>query len=155
MNLILQVYRSTFVRMLKTRNSGILSNSSREHAKVILQELFRFARKRILLQCSKFAKDIYCDKETQDLIKGALRRGVNVHIFIREAKADSNDFASELNSLVPGTVKVGETLSRTDFCAADDAYRIEMDETRGKALVCANAPHITQKLFALDPSLAS
>lgn len=146
MDKILQVYRNTFVSLIKGNSPEIFDNSSRLHAKVIIQELIRHAERTVRIQCTNFATDIYGDSETQAIIKDAICRGVEVKIVVRRLPQE-NLFADELNRLREGTVTKEKDLWRTDFCVVDSMrYRLERDGVVGSAYVCAYDTEVSELL---------
>lgn len=149
----LQTYREFFVRLLKEGSSDIIPNSSRLHAKVIIQELCRYAQERLLLLCSNLAEDVYGDTETQTVLKDAVKRVKDVRVYVKAETPECLQFAKELNSIRPGTVFWGfQTSGLHDFCVSDNAFRLERDEISGTAYVCANDEDIAKDLYGLLPA---
>lgn len=150
MNAELREYRKLFQQMIQENDSGIIDNSSRAHAKVILQELVRSAKHEILIQCSRLAKDIYGDLETQRLLMNALQNGIRVSIAIRDSIPETECFCTDLDTRFPGTVHRHTSVLPLDFCVVDGKrFRLEKDKTLGTAFVCANNVNISSKLQAI------
>lgn len=147
MNAELREYRKLFQQMIQDNDPGIINNSSRAHAKVILQELIRSAQKEILIQCSHLARDIYGDKTTQQLLSEAISRGVTVSIAIRDACPDAANFCADLMRQFPASIHCNTTVFPSDFCVVDTLrFRLETDQDNGKAYVCANNTEISTRL---------
>lgn len=147
MNPELREYRKLFQQMIQDNDPGIIDNSSRAHAKVILQELIRSARKEILIQCSHLAQDIYGDENTQQLLKEATKRDVRVSIAIRDACPEADTFCNEMRQNFPGIIHCNTSVFNSDFCVVDARrFRLETDQENGKAYVCANNVTISERL---------
>lgn len=147
MNAKLREYRKLFQSMIQENDPGIIDNSSRAHAKVILQELIRSAKNEILIQCSHMACDIYGDSDTQRLLKEAIQKGVKLSIAVRDICPDTENFCEELEKQLPGTVHCHTSVFPSDFCVVDHKrFRLETDQNNGKAYVSANNTIISERL---------
>ena len=147
MNSELREYRKLFQQMIQDNDTGIINNSSRAHAKVILQELIRSAQTEILIQCSHLARDIYGDKETQELLKNAITRGLRVSIAIRDACPEADTFCNEMRQNFPDKIRCNTSVFSSDFCVVDSRrFRLETDQDNGKAYVSANNVVISERL---------
>ncbi len=147
MNAELREYRELFQQMIQDNDPGIIDNSSRAHAKVILQELIRSAQEEILIQCSHLAQDIYGDANTQQLLKAATQRGVLVSIAIRDACPEADTFCNEMRQTFPDIIHCNTSVFSSDFCVVDSRrFRLETDQDNGKAYVCANNVVISERL---------
>lgn len=147
MNAELREYRKLFQQMIQDDDTGIIDNNSRAHAKVILQELVRSAKTEILIQCSRLARDIYGDPETQSLLINALQNGIRVSIAIRDQIPDTEDFYATLENRFPGSVHRHTSVLSLDFCVVDGKrFRLEKDKELGTAFVSANNTTISHKL---------
>lgn len=147
MNSTLSEYRKLFQQMIQDNDPGIIDNSSRAHAKVILQELIRSAREEILIQCSHLAQDIYGDKDTQRLLQEAIGRGVRVSIAIRDACPEAYAFCNEMRQVFSNIIHCNTSVFSSDFCVVDSRrFRLETDQENGKAYVCAYNVTISERL---------
>ena len=147
MDIILQAYRERFVEMIRENDPEIVDNSSRLHARIIIQELIRHASETVFIQCTNFASDIYGDPETQGILRDALQRGVQVRIAVRNSVPHAEAFANELNDLAHDTVRSGENVFANDCCVVDrKRFRLERDKKERTAYVCAYNPPLAEKL---------
>lgn len=146
-----------FIGMIGSDSPAIIENNSPAHAKVILQELMECAKETVHILCTHFSKEVYGDKALQTSIKDAIGRGVSVKIAVRDEKPQASDFYRELGDNFPNKCSLyagiqatnGKTVFASDFCVVDSKrYRLERDQTKGTAFVCANAPDVAGRLVA-------
>lgn len=151
----LSIYRKMFVGLIESNDTSVIENNSPAHAKVILQELVRHAQMSVRILCTHFSRGVYGDPLLQEVIKDAISRGVDVRIAIRDEFPQTLDFYNQLQQIEGGpssffTLKRdGEEAFANDFCVVDGKrFRLERDQQKGTAFVCANDAELSQRLEA-------
>lgn len=162
MDPLLVIYREMFVKMINSDSTEIIDNSSRDHAKIIIQELVKHASCSIYMQCSNLAACVYEDKETIEIFKDAIDRGVKVTIAVRESdnKIDARDFYEFIEQKQKSnnnvTIMKQKSVYKSDFCVTDSKrFRLEKDNEQATAYVCANCKEIASLLESVFQNVAA
>lgn len=112
----LRKYRDKLVGMIDEGSVEVFENENKDCTRVIIQELIRYAKKFVWVQCSKFFPVV--DVETQKVIECAIMQGVDVRIYVRDAIQESA-VAAELNKLKHETVIGNTSICDIDFIVTD------------------------------------
>lgn len=143
----LENYRELLCKMINEDNPGIIDNKSRQHAIIVIQEFIRSANEKIFIQCTHLSEDIYGNQTTQNLIRDAINRGVNVRILVRDKSPVCASFANEINAASRDTIIYPKACHQLDFCVIDGKrFRLEKDTNKGTAFVGTNNTEIAQSL---------
>lgn len=136
-NALLQ-YRKLFRSMIEQDDPTPISNESRQHAAIIIQELIRSATKTVYIQCSRLAPDVYGNPDTLEAIKGALDRGVQFKVAVRSEFPETTGLYELLSTKGNCDIQLEREVYGKDFCVVDGKRaRIETDAVLGKAVACA------------------
>lgn len=145
---MLSPYRELFKKMLRENYEQEADNNSREHAKILIQELISVAQKEVVILCTHLSNDVYGNERTLNAIGEALNRGVQFHVYIRdftpECQKCFNLLTNNGSKIYLGYRKKPE---QNDFCVVDGIrYRRELNQNQGSAKVCAFGKDIAQQL---------
>lgn len=153
MNLDLSIYRDLFVNLIDTNDPTVIQNNSPAHARIIIQELVRHAQESVHILCTHFSRTVYDDPAIQNAITDAINRGVAVHIAVRDNFPQAAEFFVRLQACRPENceylagIQANSNALGNDFCVVDSRrYRLERDQQKGTAFVCANDPTISDRL---------
>lgn len=124
--------------MIEQNDPTPISNESRLHAAIIIQELVRSAKERVCIQCSRLAPDVYGNPDTLKEIKEALNRGVEFKVAVR-SKFPLTKELYEVLALAPNAdIQLGREVYGKDYCVVDGKrVRFEKDAVLGKAVAIA------------------
>lgn len=155
MNTDLSIYRSVFIGLIEADSSSIIENNSPAHAKIILQELVNHAEMSVYILCSHFCSIVYGDADLQAALVAAIDRGVSVNIAVRDKEPQEYAFFAELKEKAGKSGRFYTGVHQTednhvyanDFCVVDGKrFRLERDQEKGTAFVCANNEEIVGRL---------
>lgn len=143
-------YRELFRSMIEQNDPTPISNESRLHAAIIIQELVRSAKESVYIQCSRLAPDVYGNPDTLKEIKNAINRGVKFKVAVRNQIPETGELYKMLSFIDKSFISLGQQVYEKDFCIVDGKrFRLETDAVLGKAVVCAYDVELGHKLNKL------
>lgn len=131
-------YRELFRSMIEQNNPAPISNESRLHAAIIIQELVRSAKESVYIQCSRLAPDVYGNPETLKEIKDALARNVKFRVAVRSNFPQTTELYEILTLAPNADIQLGREVYSWDYCVVDGRrVRFETDAVLGRAVAVA------------------
>ena len=153
----MEKYKQLLDALFVAESDAPISNSSPEHAAVLLAAIFHYSHNKVKVFCGNLRKDVFGKKELISEIRCAAFRGVKIH-FILEHPSETQEIC-ELVKQFPNLIKM-ETLSEnyhvSHFTVGDSkSFRFEECHDEAKALGCANRPDIASLLEQTFDMLAT
>lgn len=134
----LDKYRELVREMIQQNDPDLLSNISTAHAKIIVQELIRSAQSHVRIVCSRFAEDVWDDKDTLDAIDetcAGLTPKVIFKVATKTGFPEATKCVTKLKNYGCEFFNAPEDIP--DFCVVDgERFRVETDMENRKAQVC-------------------
>lgn len=143
-------YRDLFRSMIEQNSPTPISNESRLHAAIIIQELVRSAKETVFIQCSNLAPDVYGNSETIREIREAISRGVKFKVAVRGKSPQAKALYEILADSSSSCIQLGTQVFTKDFCVVDGKRaRVETDAVIGKAVASAYDEELGSLLNAI------
>lgn len=124
-------------------STEVFPNGCEEHAKVIIEQIFRHAQDYVYVLSTNLAKSTWNDSVICEAVRGALERGVSVRISIQENTIDANslqELLSEFNIEI--NLNRDITLGSNFIVSDDKMFRYEENRDRVEAIASANYPEL-------------
>lgn len=131
-------------QLLLTGSSVCIDNGSAEHAKVILEEMFKQAQKTAYIFCGCISMSVWgSDAMAANIEDAIINRGVNVRFIVQNPSniPENSPTVSALRRH-PGTIVSSPMFKdfKSHFAVFDSKmYRIEKDDSAKTAVACANS----------------
>ena len=143
------LYRDMFRFMLKSGSTKRMCNDSKDHARILIEELLRSAKSNVLIFCRHLGNDVWDDAKVLFALREALARGVKFSVLLQidpEGGNDNRAFAI-LKSCNVVVKKTNDDTVQKNFVVVDGkSYRLEEDVTARSGCACANNPAEAEKL---------
>jgi len=148
-------YRKFVERLAELESTEIFSNGQTAHAQIIFETFFKFARKGVVILCSKLSHDVYDQPSLISSANDALNRCIPVRIVTQEPPESGRfmeavkGWKEEKRAIDVKTSLPGSASSKTPFNFAvmdGKAYRFEPVKKNHIAYACMNDVNLAQKL---------
>lgn len=139
----IEAFRLMVRRLIVTGSPIRIDNGSAEHARVILEEMFKHAQKTAFVFCGCISMQVWGSETMAANIEDAIcNRGVEVHFIVQRP----NDIPAESPTVAmlrrhPGTIVISPLFKdfESHFAVFDQKmYRIEKDDAAKTAIAYAN-----------------
>ncbi len=149
-------YRDIVINRIETRDSEILSNSEPQHAAVLYEVMFDYARERVHIFCENLNPVVFGRKSVLTAFSNAVERGVKCIVLTERAPSPDNPFYKALTKAAADHPEQIETkaLNGKDFkfnlsYADDRMYRFELEREKIEAVASMNDPETVNILDSL------
>ncbi len=147
----LGIYREMFRFMLSAGLDRFIHNDSKDHACVLIEELFRFAKESVFVFCHNLGRDVWDNPAILSALGEVLdRKKVKVQVLLQdtpEGGVDNRAFAL-LHAHSIDVRKTHNTEVKANFIVVDHkAYRFEKNDQGRKGYACSNNPDNAGKLI--------
>lgn len=161
-------YERIVERLAESRSSEMISNSSAEHASILIRTMFKNAANTINIFNGCLANVVYGRDDIIKAAKGFVVRGGKITVVIQDQLADSeiitHSFVKEFKDICCENERKGEfKIYRADgscsdlpshfFVMDDSGYRLEQNKDEPKAFATFNDTEIAGKLNDLFSSI--
>jgi hypothetical protein len=151
----IEEYRKFVERLAELDSTEVFSNGQTDHARVIFETFFKFARKGVVIFCNKLSRNVYDQPSMISAANASLNRCIPIQIltqeqpeaqlFMKAAETwKENGRAIEIRTASPGSLS-----SKTPFNFAvmdGKGYRFEPAKGDHVAYACMNDVNLAQKL---------
>lgn len=145
----LESFRRMVKLFIEIDSPATISNNNRDHAKIILEELFRNAKDTAYVYCGRISNEVWGGTSVALAIIDALNRGVNVQFVVQHPEEIPEDSAVVDILRKHGRIHSSEKFAEigTHFAVFDGKrYRLEKDDEAKSASVCMNSVATAGKL---------
>lgn len=151
---LLAEYRKTVCSVLERKDQGIVHNERPEHASIILEEMANHAEESFYAFARKLASDVW-NSSVLKAVSDAKNRGVDIRLIVSDCCEPPEGRIPE--NLRPFVWRFNKELGEIDdihYAEMDSrAFRFEEDTDKRKAIFCANAPDMAQRIKILVSKL--
>ena len=143
------LYRDMFRFMLKSGSTKRMCNDSKDHARILIEELLRSAKSDVLIFCRHLGNDVWDDANVLFALREALARGVKFSVLLQVDPDGGNDNRAlailKSHSIV--VKKTNDDSVQNNFVVVDGkSYRLEEDVNARSGCACANDPTEAERL---------
>jgi hypothetical protein len=151
------LYRDMFRFMLKSGSTKRLCNDSKNHARILIDELLRSAKRNVLIFCRHLGHDVWDDANVLFALREALARGLKFSVLLQsDPEGGNNNRAfAVLKSYNVDVKKTNDATTRKNFIVVDGkSYRLEDNVEERSGCACANDPAEAERLKAEFDTMA-
>ena len=151
------LYRDLFRFMLKSGSTKRMCNDSKDHARILIDELLRSAKSDVLIFCRHLGHDVWDDANVLFALRDALARGVKFSVLLQidPENGNCNRAFAILKSHNVDVKKTNDETVQKNFIVVDGkAYRLETNVEERRGCACANDSSEAEKLMAEFDTMA-
>lgn len=144
----MDVYRGLWRVRLATGNPSPLYNDSVNHARTLITELLRFAKREVWIYCSNLGKDVWEQTDVYEALGQAIANGVKINVLVQKQPDEGNKALARLDA-ANIIVRITSSDFKPNFIVADGkAFRFEEDPSVRKGVACANDQQMADALIS-------
>jgi len=144
----LERYEEAVKSYFDLESSEIFHNGKKEHAKIIIEQMFSRAEKSVHIFCKNLLAEVYNDTHLLRALHSCMHRGASVHVLV-ENEPQAKDFLMEssyLKQKYPQKLSIRQLGARSsakkwgfNFAVMDaKAVRFEADKEQSNAIASAH-----------------
>lgn len=162
----LDAYRQNIQRLAELESTEVFSNAQAEHAAVIMETFFKFARQGVMILCHKLSQQVYDSPELIKAAESLLSERKRIRI-LSQQQPEAKGFLAAAERWTAAGLPFSLTVApsgsvasslKTNFAVMDKkAYRFEPEAGTSppRAYACMNNPELAESLFDLFVQLES
>ena len=144
----MDVYRDIWRVRLATGNPSPLYNDSVNHARTLITELLRFAKREVWIYCSNLGEDVWGQDDVYESLGQAIANGVRINVLVQNQPGKDNKALARLDA-ANIIVRITSSEFKPNFIVVDGkAFRFEEDPSIRKGVACANDQQMADALIS-------